>query len=126
MVAHSDIRGVSGDLERQQAPSARESPVLDCGGDDAARLQLALPLEHALLGERAQAELRAARGDWRTGGFDLSATQPASPDEKTNKGDAPKAASKLREPRLHMRGLSAPEDWAWARPGRTRARRAAI
>ena len=48
-----------------------------------------------------------ARGDWRTGGFDLSATQPASPDEKTNKGDAPKAASKLREPRLHMRGLLA-------------------
>ena len=51
-----------------------------------------------------------ARGDWRTGGFDLSATQPASPDEKIGSKDAPKAASKLREPRLHMRGLLANEE----------------
>ena len=58
------------------------------------------------------------RGDWRTGGFDLAATQPASPDEKTNKGDAPKAASKLREPRLHMRGLLAKRGSALLDPQR--------
>ena len=59
------------------------------------------------------------RGDWRTGGFDLAATQPASPDEKTNKGDAPKAASKLREPRLHMRGLLAKRGSALLDPQRS-------
>ena len=59
-----------------------------------------------------------ARGDWRTGGFDLSATQPASPDEKIGSKDAPKAASKLREPRLHMRGLLAKRGSALLDPQR--------
>ena len=58
------------------------------------------------------------RGDWRTGGFDLAATQPASPDEKTSGKDAPKAASKLREPRLHMRGLLAKRGSALLDPQR--------
>ena len=58
------------------------------------------------------------RGEWRTGGFALAATQPASPDEQTNKGDAPRAASKLREPRLHMRGLLAKRGSALLDPQR--------
>ena len=58
------------------------------------------------------------RGDWRTGGFDLAATQPASPDEKIGSKDAPKAASKLREPRLHMRGLLAKRGSALLDPQR--------
>ena len=69
-------------------------------------------------GSPSDAMAPPGRGDWRTGGFDLAATQPASPDEKTSGKDAPKAASKLREPRLHMRGLLAKRGSALLDPQR--------